>query len=196
MQDILYHHCTIPKEIDFANDADISNKLHHFSGWDKAQWTYQDPNTQSQRDKACLRVLRHLWDWCRQSNAQGKSVACPSERWERLYIGNEILAIKSLQFAGNCWDSHIRLGLSTITMCHEIYKREESCLRSWSESQNLTAVIMIIVVLVPFTIKGFLMAINLCFNWRIFTRFGINNMSILDRKLESGLGIYNLFRQS
>ena len=37
MQDIVYHQLTIPEEIAFANDADISNKLHHSLGWDKAQ---------------------------------------------------------------------------------------------------------------------------------------------------------------
>lgn len=55
----------------------------------------------------------------------GKSVARLSERWERLYIGNETLG---LQDAGNC------CGLSSITdkawpfddngVCHEVYNTE------------------------------------------------------------------------
>lgn len=123
-----------------------------------------------------------------------KSIARLSERWERLYAaGDESLAIKSLQDAAHC------CGLTSVTdkawpfennggACHEIYEREESCLRSWLESQQLTAVLIIIVILVTLVLKGVLMGISLCFGEKIRPLFEIHDdKSILDQDLESGL---------
>lgn len=124
-----------------------------------------------------------------------KSVARLSERWERLYAGNQTLAIKSLQDVGNC------CGLASLTdkawpfenngACHHIYNREESCLSSWSESQNLTAVLIIVVMSVPLMLKGVIMAMSILFTQKIHPLIGMHNeISILEKDLESGL--YNL----
>lgn len=121
------------------------------------------------------------------------SVARLSLRWTVLYAENNTMVIKSLQDSGNC------CGLASLTdkawpfenssaACHEIYKRQASCLSSWLESHNLAAVMIIVVVSITLIFKGILIVISICFRKTTILVLETNdNISILDKELESGL---------
>lgn len=120
------------------------------------------------------------------------SVARLSQRWTVLYAENNTMVIKSLQDSGNC------CGLASLTdkawpfenssACHEIYKRQASCLSSWLENHNLTAVMIIVVVSITLIFKGILIVMSICFRKTTILVLETNdNISVLDKELESGL---------
>lgn len=88
-------------------------------------------------------VLCHIYP-------SANSVARLSQLWTTLYAEKKTMVIKNLQDTGNC------CGLASLTdrawpfensrACHEIYKREASCLSPWLASHRLTAVLITIVV--------------------------------------------------
>lgn len=119
------------------------------------------------------------------------SAARLSQLWISLYAENKTMVIKNLQDTGNC------CGLASLTdrawpfensrACHEIYKREASCLSSWLVSHNLTAVFITIIVSITLVFKGIIITMSISFRKTAKPVLGTHDkISNLDRELESG----------
>lgn len=119
------------------------------------------------------------------------SVARLRQRWIVLYVENKAMVIKRIQDTGNC------CGLASLTdkawpfensqACHEIYKREVSCLSSWLESHNFTAILIIIVVSSTLIFKWIFIAMSICFKDIKGSPRTYDSISTVDKDLESGL---------
>lgn len=95
-------------------------------------------------------ALRHIYP-------TANSIARLSQLWITLYAKNKTKIIKNLQDSGNC------CGLASLTdrawpfdsgrACHEIYKREASYLSSWLASHSRTAIWIIFIISIRWSLK-------------------------------------------